>query len=94
MSLQSTLNGDRHPDRNSMIAAVAQAPGAPIRLRSIARPDAGPGQVQIRIHASGVNPLDTKIYAGTAPHAAHPLPAILGLDLAGVIEAVGYGDGL
>ncbi len=91
MNVQSTLNGDRHAARNSMIAAVAQAPGAPIRLCSIARPDAGPGQVQVRIHASGVNPLDTKIHAGTAPHARHPLPAILGVDLAGVIEAVGYG---
>jgi len=91
MSLQSTLNGDRHADRNSMFAAIAESPGAPIRLCSIAHPDAGPGQVLVRIHASGVNPLDTKIYAGAAPHARHPLPAILGLDLAGVIEAVGSG---
>jgi NADPH:quinone reductase-like Zn-dependent oxidoreductase len=35
--------------------------------------------------------LDTKIYAGAAPHARHPLPAILGLDLAGVVEVVGSG---
>ena len=88
---QGRLNGDRRPDHIPMIAAIAQTSGEPIRLFSIARPDAGAGQVQVRIHASGVNPLDTKIYAGTAPHARHPLPAILGLDLAGVIEAVGYG---
>jgi NADPH2:quinone reductase len=74
-----------------MIAAITQAPGGPIRLCSIDRPDAGTGQVLVRIHASGVNPLDTKIYAGAAPHARHPLPAILGLDLAGVVEAVGSG---
>jgi NADPH:quinone reductase len=79
----------RHADQVSMIAAIAQAPGGPIRLCSIDRPDAGAGQVLVRIHASGVNPLDTKIYAGAAPHARHPLPAILGLDLAGVVEAVG-----
>ena len=85
------LNGDRHTDHIPMIAAIAQAPGEPIRLCSIARPDAGAGQVLVRIHASGVNPLDTKIYAGAAPHARHPLPAILGLDLAGVIEVVGSG---
>jgi NADPH:quinone reductase-like Zn-dependent oxidoreductase len=74
-----------------MIAAIVQASGGPIRLCSIDRPDAGAGQVLVRIHASGVNPLDTKIYAGAAPHARHPLPAILGLDLAGVVETVGSG---
>src|SRR5262249_37208726 len=36
-----------------------------------------------------VNPLDIKIRAGAAAHARHPLPAILGLDLAGTIEATG-----
>jgi NADPH:quinone reductase-like Zn-dependent oxidoreductase len=39
--------------------------------------------------ASGVNPLDTKIRAGKAAHARSHLPAVLGLDLAGVVEAVG-----
>ena len=88
---QGRFNGDHHPDQIPMIAAIAQASGEPIRLCSIARPDAGAGQVLVRIHASGVNPLDTKIYAGAAPHARHPLPAILGLDLAGVVEVVGSG---
>jgi NADPH:quinone reductase-like Zn-dependent oxidoreductase len=45
----------------------------------------------VRIHASGVNPLDTKIRAGQAPHARQPLPAVLGLDMAGVVEEVGPG---
>ncbi len=57
-----------------------------VRLR---RPRPGPGEVLVRIHASGVNPLDAKIRAGVAAHARHPLPAILGLDLAGVVDAVG-----
>jgi NADPH2:quinone reductase len=74
-----------------MLAAVAEEASGPIRVRSVARPHAGPGSVLVRIHASGVNPLDTKIYAGAAPHARQPLPAILGLDLAGVVEAVGSG---
>jgi NADPH:quinone reductase len=91
MMSQGRLNGDCHADHLPMIAAIAQASGEPIRLCSIDRPDAGAGQVLVRIHASGVNPLDTKIYAGAAPHARHPLPAILGLDLAGVVETVGSG---
>jgi len=45
--------------------------------------------VLVRIKASGVNPLDTKIHAGEAGHARQPLPAILGIDLAGIVEAVG-----
>jgi hypothetical protein len=34
------------------------------------------------------NPLDTKIRCGAAAHARDRLPAILGLDLAGVVDAV------
>ena len=67
---------------------VEEADGAFQETR-IARPRPGVGEVLVRIHASGVNPLDTKIRAGAAAHARHPFPAILGLDLAGVVEAVG-----
>jgi NADPH2:quinone reductase len=74
-----------------MLAAVAEAPGGPIRVSSVAQPIVRAGQVLVRIHASGVNPLDTKIYAGAAAHARQPLPAILGLDLAGVVEEAGSG---
>jgi NADPH2:quinone reductase len=55
------------------------------------RPAPLAGQVLVRIHASGVNPLDTKIRAGKAAHAKQPLPAVLGLDMAGVVEEVGLG---
>ena len=75
----------------AMTALVVDRPGAPFRLATLDRPAAGPGQVLIRVHASGVNPLDTKIRAGAAEHARHPLPAVLGLDVAGVVEAIGPG---
>src|SRR5262249_52826615 len=39
----------------------------------------------------GVNPLDTKIRAGKAAHAKQPLPAVLGVDMAGVVEEGGAG---
>ena len=70
---------------NTMRALVLDAYDAPFRLTEVARPVAGPGQVLVRIAASGVNPLDTKIRAGAAAHAKHPLPAILGIDLAGEV---------
>jgi NADPH2:quinone reductase len=75
----------------TMKAAVLAACGEPLRVTSIARPQPGAGQVLVRVHASGVNPLDTKIQAGAAAHARQPAPAVLGLDMAGVVEAVGEG---
>jgi NADPH2:quinone reductase len=57
----------------------------------VPRPYPQAGQVLVRIEASAVNPLDIKIRAGQAAHARHPLPAILGIDLAGIVEAVGDG---
>jgi NADPH2:quinone reductase len=49
----------------------------------------GEAQVLVRVAASRVNPLDTKIRAGAAAHACHPLQANPALDLAGTVEAVG-----
>jgi NADPH2:quinone reductase len=62
-------------------------------FRQVELPQSTPGtnHVLVRISASGVNPLDTKIRAGKAAHARQPLPAVLGLDMAGTIEGVGPG---
>ncbi|SDS66038.1 zinc-dependent alcohol dehydrogenase family protein [Bradyrhizobium canariense] len=76
---------------DTMQAAVLDSPNLPFRVGPIARPKPGTGQVLIRIKASGVTPLDTKIYAGQAAHARHPLPGILGMNVAGVVEAIGDG---
>ena len=75
----------------TMRAAVLDSHGAAFRVAPVPRPDPQPGQVLVRIEASAVNPLDIKIRAGQAAHARQPLPAILGIDLAGVVEAVGSG---
>ncbi|WP_457376046.1 zinc-dependent alcohol dehydrogenase family protein [Pseudomonas tolaasii] len=72
-----------------MNALIVDTVNGPFRLTSIARPLAGPGEVLVRIRASGLNPLDGKIRAGQAAHARQPLPAVLGMDLAGTVEAVG-----
>jgi NADPH:quinone reductase-like Zn-dependent oxidoreductase len=74
-----------------MRALVLEEYNSPFRLTEIARPTAGAGQVLVRIKASGVNPLDTKIRTGNGGHAKQPLPAVLGMDLAGVVEEVGEG---
>jgi NADPH2:quinone reductase len=73
----------------TMKAAILETYGKPFRIADIPVPAPGPGDVLVRIAASSVNPLDTKIHAGAAEHARHSLPAILGIDLAGTVEVVG-----
>jgi len=72
-----------------MQAVLAEAKGEPLRLVQVRTPHAGPGEVLVRVAASGVNPLDAKILTGTADHARQALPAILGIDMAGVVVAAG-----
>ncbi len=74
-----------------MHAYVVEEADGPFVLVERPRPTVGPGDVLVRVRASGVNPLDTKIRAGTAAHARHPLPAVVGLDMAGTVEEVGSG---
>jgi NADPH2:quinone reductase len=61
-----------------------------LRLEEVPDPQAGPGQVRVRIHAVGVNPYDTYMRAGG--YAIKPdLPYTPGADAAGVIDQVGSG---
>jgi NADPH2:quinone reductase len=66
--------------------------GGPERfeLVDLPRPAPGPGQVLVRVRATSVNPVDTKIRRAGA-WARVPMPAILGYDAAGVVEELGAG---
>ncbi|WP_345815998.1 zinc-dependent alcohol dehydrogenase family protein [Paraburkholderia sp. PREW-6R] len=75
----------------SMQALVLHEHNGPLKLTELARPEAAKGEVLVRVAASGLNPLDAKIRAGAAGHARHPLPLVLGIDMAGVVAAVGEG---
>jgi NADPH:quinone reductase-like Zn-dependent oxidoreductase len=56
------------------------------------RPQAGPGEVLIKVHASSVNPVDWKVRAGYLKQMLnYKMPMIPGWDVSGVIEAVGSG---
>ena len=72
-----------------MKAYIVESAGGPFCTMEVPTPRPGSGEVLVAIHASGVNPLDTKIRDGQGGHAKHPLPAALGLDMAGVVVAVG-----
>jgi len=55
-------------------------------------PRPGPGQALIRVHGSSVNPLDAGIRAGTLKlFVSIEMPAVLGVDLAGEVVALGEG---
>lgn len=61
-----------------------------LRLEETPDPVPGPGQVLVRVHAVGVNPVETYVRAGT--YGKLPaLPFTPGTDAAGVVEAVGDG---
>lgn len=61
-----------------------------VRIADLPAPVAGPAQVLVRVHAAGVNALDWKLREGYVKDAFPlPLPAVLGIELAGVVEQVG-----
>ncbi len=74
-----------------MKAIFATAPGGTdvLQLRDVPVPDLpSPQHVRVKLVAAGVNPVDTKLRAKPA-YFPDRLPAILGCDGAGVVEAVG-----
>jgi NADPH:quinone reductase len=75
-----------------MKAMVINRYGGPEVFEAATLPDpqAGPGQVRIRVHASSVNPLEIKIRTGLV-RSGPEFPAILNGDVAGVVDEVGAG---
>jgi NADPH2:quinone reductase len=75
-----------------MKAIVVRRTGGPevLVLEDIPDPVPGEGQIVVRIHAAGVNPVD--VYIRSAAQGRNPaLPYVPGLDGAGVVEGVGPG---
>ena len=74
-----------------MKAIVMTGVGGPevLAAKEVAKPQSGPGQLLVRVHAAGVNPIDYKVRKtgalGMGPG------SILGFDAAGVVEEVGPG---
>jgi NADPH:quinone reductase len=77
-------------------SVIAPHPGGPDVLDLVERPlpEPGPGQLRIRVAASTVNPIDLSHRAGrlAAAGLTRPdVPAELGWDVAGLVEATGPG---
>jgi NADPH2:quinone reductase len=65
---------------------------AEARLGEYNKPAPGPGQALVKVQAAGMNPMDQAIASGAFSETIPAtFPLILGVDLAGVIEAVGDG---
>ncbi len=61
-----------------------------LKLEDVADQQPGPGQLVVRVHAVGVNPVEAYVRTGT--YAMKPsLPYTPGADAAGVVETVGKG---
>lgn len=62
-----------------------------LQIGELEKPKAGPGEVLVRVHTSGVNPSDVKKRAGSAANLLDDGFVVPNSDGAGVIESVGTG---
>lgn len=63
-----------------------------LKYEEAPRPEPSAGEVLVRVHAAGVNPVDWKIREGyLKAYLPHSLPLILGWDVSGVVESTGPG---
>lgn len=75
-------------------AAFAEAGGPEVlKLTELPAPQAGPGEVRVRVRAAGVQPFDAAVRAGWLPPylGDMPWPRIPGNEFAGVVDQVGDG---
>ncbi len=84
----ATMNGVRKAAATTYAAtaAVVREPGAPFVLEPVRIDAPRPDEVLVRIRAAGVCHTDLSVRAGLTPG---PLPAVLGHEGAGTVEAVG-----
>ncbi len=74
-----------------MRAARLHEPGQPFRIDRIARPQPRPGDVLVAVKACGIIPNMNHIVSGKLWHHLPPLPAVIGLDAAGIVAAAPAG---
>ena len=75
-----------------MKAAYFEKTGSPevIQFGDLPTPEPQVGEVQVKVMAASINPIDTYVRAG-AVNMPRPTPTITGSDVAGVVTAVGPG---
>jgi NADPH2:quinone reductase len=76
-----------------MKAVIAIEQGGPdvLRLVDVPTPEPQAGQVRVRLMATSLNPIDTKVRKARLPMTPEKFPAILHTDFSGIIDMVGTG---
>jgi NADPH:quinone reductase-like Zn-dependent oxidoreductase len=77
-----------------MRALVLSCYGGPecTALTDVPQPSPRAGELLVRVHAAGLNPVDYKTRAGALRIIQkYPLPIVMGNELSGIVEAVGPG---
>jgi NADPH:quinone reductase len=75
-----------------MQALALESFDGPPAVIDVAEPEAGPGEVLVRVHAASVNAYDLGVAAGAMKdYLPYAFPVVIGNDLAGVVEAIGDG---
>lgn len=62
-----------------------------IVLREVPKPEPGPGRIRIAVRACGLTPGDWAVVDGLLADRLPPLPRGLGVEVAGIVDAVGEG---
>ncbi|MGW2254281.1 NADP-dependent oxidoreductase [Kitasatospora sp. NPDC001660] len=83
--------GARRPGTATMRAAQHVEWGSPLRIARVDRPEPMAGEVRIRVRATSVNPIDMHTGRKAGYEQSMRLPFVPGWDVAGVVDAVGYG---
>ncbi|WP_069814223.1 NADP-dependent oxidoreductase [Streptomyces sp. TP-A0874] len=76
-----------------MRAAALSSFGPPevLRLTEVETPEAGSGQVRVRVKAAGVQPFDCRVRGGWHPFGTPEFPLVPGNEFAGVVDQCGEG---
>ncbi|MEM7667459.1 MAG: zinc-binding dehydrogenase [Pseudomonadota bacterium] len=86
------MDTDGPDDMQMNVMTMARFGGPDVFEAAVAPlPEPGPGDVRVRVHASGVNFAETMQRSGSYPGPETLLPAVLGSEAAGVVDALGAG---
>ncbi|QOV96934.1 NADP-dependent oxidoreductase [Rhodococcus pyridinivorans] len=83
--------GARRPGTGTMPAARHEQWGSPLGIVDVPRPEPAAGEVRIAVEATSVNPIDMYTGRNAGYEQSMRLPFVPGWDVAGVVDAVGYG---
>ena len=80
-----------HTSNKLQKALLIEKSLGPFTLHDISKYAPGPGEILIKVHAVGLNPVDWKFQKEGVFNENSAFPAILGLDIAGEVDKTGEG---